>query len=82
MSDHQPNIILSDLEMPRMNGLEFTSHLRASDETKNIPVIMITSRTTEKHIQEAKNIGVNEYLTKPFREDILFEKVNLLAPIV
>jgi chemosensory pili system protein ChpA (sensor histidine kinase/response regulator) len=82
MSACQPDIILSDLEMPRMNGLELTSHLRANQKTKDIPVIMITSRTTEKHIQEAKSIGVNEYLTKPFREDILFEKVNQLVPII
>lgn len=80
MADFQPDIILSDLEMPRMNGLELTSHLRANQTTENIPVIMITSRSTEKHIQEAKSIGVNEYLTKPFQEDILFEKVNQLAP--
>ena len=82
IKENQPNILLTDLEMPRMNGLELTSHLRANEATKDIPVIMITSRTTEKHIQEAKSIGVNEYLTKPFQEDLLLEKVSLLAPIV
>lgn len=82
IKEHSPNILLTDLEMPRMNGLELTSHLRANEDTKHIPVIMITSRTTEKHIQEAKAIGVNEYLTKPFQEDLLLEKVSLLAPIV
>ena len=79
MRDHSPTILLTDLEMPRMNGLELTSYVRSHDETKDIPIIMLTSRTTEKHRQEAKSIGVNEYLTKPFVEDILLEKVQSLA---
>ena len=79
MRDHRPNILLTDLEMPRMNGLELTSHIRSNDDTKDIPIIMITSRTTEKHKQEAKSIGVNEYLTKPYVEDILLEKVQHLS---
>ena len=81
MRKHQPNIILTDLEMPRMNGLELTSHLRSNSDTKDIPVIMITSRTTEKHRREAEAIGVNEYLSKPYQEDMLLEKVRQLAPI-
>ncbi len=81
MRDHSPTILLTDLEMPRMNGLELTSYVRSHDETKDIPIIMLTSRTTEKHRQEAKSIGVNEYLTKPFVEDILLEKVQRLANI-
>ena len=81
MRTHRPSILLTDLEMPRMNGLELTSHIRANKETKDIPVIMITSRTTEKHRQEAMAIGVNEYLSKPYQEDLLFEKVQQLAPL-
>ena len=81
ISKHHPNIVLTDLEMPRMNGLELTSHMRSNEETKNIPIIMITSRTTEKHRQEAKAIGVNEYLSKPYQEDLLLEMVQQLAPI-
>ncbi len=77
MRQHRPTILLTDLEMPRMNGLELTSYVKSHDETKDIPVIMLTSRTTEKHKQEAKSIGVDEYLTKPFVEDILLEKVQL-----
>ena len=79
MRHHVPNIVLTDLEMPRMNGLELTSYVRSHDETKDVPVIMLTSRTTEKHKQEARSIGVNEYLTKPFVEDILLEKVQYLS---
>ncbi len=81
MRQHKPSILLTDLEMPRMNGLELTSYVRSHDETKDIPVIMLTSRTTEKHKQEAKSLGVNEYLTKPFVEDILLEKVQHLAEV-
>lgn len=79
MRDHRPSILLTDMEMPRMNGLELTSHIRSNDDTKDIPIIMITSRTTEKHRQEAKSIGVNEYLTKPYVEDLLLEKVQSLS---
>ncbi len=79
MRDHSPTLLLTDLEMPRMNGLELTSYVRSHDETKDIPIIMLTSRTTEKHRQEAKSIGVNEYLSKPFVEDILLEKVQSLV---
>jgi len=75
----KPDIILVDLEMPRMNGLELTSHIRSKTETKDIPVIMITSRSTEKHREMADSAGVNAYLTKPFSEDELLENIqNLL----
>ncbi|MCW8987918.1 MAG: response regulator, partial [Gammaproteobacteria bacterium] len=74
-----PDIILVDLEMPRMNGLELTSHIRSKSATKDIPVIMITSRSTEKHREMADAAGVNNYLTKPFAEDELLENIqNLL----
>ena len=75
----KPDILLVDLEMPRMNGLELTSHIRSKTETKDIPVIMITSRSTEKHRDMADSAGVNAYLTKPFSEDELLENIqNLL----
>jgi chemosensory pili system protein ChpA (sensor histidine kinase/response regulator) len=73
-----PDIILADLEMPRMNGLELTAHLRADPSTRHLPVIMITSRSTEKHRQEAEAMGVNVYLTKPFAEDELLGHIHQL----
>lgn len=76
IQQRRPDILLVDLEMPRMNGLELTSHVRANQETKHIPVIMITSRSTEKHRQQAHATGVNIYLTKPFTEDVLMEHVE------
>ena len=76
---NKPDLILVDLEMPRMNGLEMTSHLRSKSDTRDIPVIMITSRSTEKHREMADSAGVNAYLTKPFAEEELSENIqNLL----
>ncbi len=74
----KPDILLVDMEMPRMNGVELTSHVRGSKEIKDLPVIMITSRTTDKHKQTATTAGVNVYLTKPFSEDNLLDHVHAL----
>ncbi|HED35196.1 MAG TPA: response regulator, partial [Gammaproteobacteria bacterium] len=68
---HRPDLVLVDMEMPRMNGLELTSHIRANTDTQNMPIIMITSRSTEKHKTTAYNRGVNHYMVKPFEEDEL-----------
>jgi chemosensory pili system protein ChpA (sensor histidine kinase/response regulator) len=75
MQTRQPDLLLVDLEMPRMNGLELTYHIRANDETRNLPVIMITSRSTDKHRRQAEAAGVTQYLTKPYAEDELMEHV-------
>ncbi len=73
-----PDLVLADLEMPRMNGLELTAHLRANQATHTLPVIMITSRSTAKHRHEAEMVGVDTYLTKPFMEDELLEQIHRL----
>lgn len=70
-----PDVMLVDMEMPRMNGLELTAHVRNSENTKHIPVIMITSRSTEKHRQQAKAAGVDVYITKPFSDEVLLDHV-------
>lgn len=74
----KPDIMLVDMEMPRMNGMELTSHVRGFDETKDIPVIMVTSRSTDKHRKQAKEAGVDVYVTKPFSEDDLLDHVHAL----
>jgi chemotaxis protein histidine kinase CheA len=74
-----PDIILVDMEMPRMNGLEFTAHVRNQEATRQVPVIMITSRSTDKHRQQATAAGVNAYLTKPFNSDHLLDQVATLC---
>ncbi|MGB4945962.1 MAG: response regulator [Candidatus Competibacter denitrificans] len=73
----QPDLLLVDLEMPRMNGLELTAHVRGREATRTLPVIMVTSRSTAKHRQEAEKVGVNFYMTKPFTDDELLENVAL-----
>lgn len=75
---HRPDILLSDLEMPRMNGVELISHVRADQALADIPIIIITSRAAAKHRQEAMDAGVDVYLTKPFAEDELLEHIHKL----
>jgi chemotaxis protein histidine kinase CheA len=74
----RPDILFVDLEMPRMNGIELTSHVRARPDTANVPIVMITSRSTEKHRAQARTAGVNMYLTKPFDADALLEQAERL----
>ncbi len=74
-----PDILLVDMEMPRMNGLELTAHARNRSATKDIPIIMITSRSTEKHRREAQAAGVDRYVTKPFTEDELLGHIQRLT---
>jgi len=76
MEKNQPSALLIDLEMPRMNGLELTNRLRASERTRGIPVIMVTSRTSEKHREQARLAGVDLYITKPYREEELLGQLN------
>ncbi len=73
-----PDIILTDIEMPRMDGFEFSRHVRDNDKTANIPLIVISSRTAEKHRNVAKELGVNAFLGKPVQDDELIEQVNAL----
>ena len=74
----RPSLVLTDLEMPQMNGMELTAHLRANQATRDLPVIMITSRSTDKHRREAENAGVNLYVTKPFQEEELLGHIHRL----
>ncbi len=74
-----PDIILTDMEMPRMNGLELTANVRHTERTKNVPIIMITSRSTEKHRQMSAAAGVDVHLIKPFSDDVLLQHVMRLV---
>ncbi len=76
IENKKPSLLLVDLEMPRMNGLELTAHLRSRSEYKDIPVIMITSRSTDRHKTLAENAGVDTYLTKPWSEDELMQCIE------
>ena len=74
-----PDVIILDIEMPRMNGYEFKSNLNNNRQLKDIPVVMLTSRTSEKHQQKAKELGVRHYMTKPYQEEAfvrMLEKIR------
>lgn len=78
IEQEKPAAILMDMEMPRMNGLELAAHLRADGGTAGIPLIMITSRSTEKHRRQAETAGVDSYFTKPYQEDRIVDELNRL----
>jgi chemosensory pili system protein ChpA (sensor histidine kinase/response regulator) len=78
MQDEIPAVILLDIEMPRMDGFEVATRVRASDELRNIPIIMITSRTGDKHRQRAMELGVDHYMGKPYQEEHLLETLGEL----
>jgi len=63
-----PDVIVLDIEMPRMNGYEFKSNINNNEAFRDIPVIMLTSRTSEKHQQKARELGIHHYMTKPYQE--------------
>ena len=69
--DARPDVILSDIEMPRMDGFDFVRNVRGDVNLRDIPVIMITSRTADKHRNYALEIGASHYLGKPYDEDEL-----------
>ncbi|MGD8847517.1 MAG: response regulator [Desulfobacteraceae bacterium] len=75
----KPDLIILDVEMPRMNGYELMSSLRAQDAFKETPVIMLTSRATAKHRKKAKALGVNGFMTKPYRDEEFIALVRRLS---
>ncbi|UCB53964.1 MAG: Hpt domain-containing protein [Thiotrichales bacterium] len=74
--DIKPDLMLLDIEMPRMDGFELATYIRNDERLKDLPIIMITSRTGEKHKEKAMEIGVNQYLGKPYQEDELMKNIN------
>lgn len=80
MTKTKPDVVLLDIEMPRMDGFEVIETMRANPDLKDIPVIMITSRSLEKHRFRAMQLGASAYLTKPYREDQLLELLQRVQP--
>ncbi len=78
MRKKRPDLVLTDLEMPRMGGMELTSMIRGREGMSDIPVLMITSRTTQRHREEAEQSGVSVFLTKPWTENALLDHVQTL----
>lgn len=78
LRDTHPDVILLDIEMPRMDGYEFATHVRNDARVAEVPIIMITSRAGDKHRARAIEIGVNDYLSKPYQEAQLLESISRL----
>ncbi len=70
------NFVITDWNMPEMNGLEFVSNVRKSSEYKKLPILMVTTRSVKDDIIEAMKAGVNNYIVKPFTPDTLKEKIS------
>lgn len=81
LQDAMPDLMLLDIEMPRMDGFEVATQVRHSPRLSHLPIIMITSRTGEKHRERAFEIGVNDYMGKPFQEVELLERIGNLLNI-
>jgi chemosensory pili system protein ChpA (sensor histidine kinase/response regulator) len=75
LEEHRPDVLLLDIEMPRMDGFEVATRIRRDERLKQLPIIMITSRTGQKHRDRAMAIGVNEYLGKPYQESVLLQSI-------
>jgi chemosensory pili system protein ChpA (sensor histidine kinase/response regulator) len=78
-TNQRPDVILLDVEMPRMDGYELTASLRAERAYKDIPIVMLTSRAGEKHRRKALDLGVNEYLVKPYNDEQLLSVIRQLV---
>jgi chemosensory pili system protein ChpA (sensor histidine kinase/response regulator) len=75
MAEETPAVVLSDIEMPKMDGFDLVRNLRGDARWRSIPVVMITSRIAQKHRDYAAELGVDHYLGKPYSEDELLSLV-------
>ena len=76
LQHERPAVVLSDIEMPRMDGFDLARNIRGDVRLKNLPIVMITSRIAEKHREHAKELGVDHYLGKPYAEEELMSLVR------
>ena len=79
LQEHVPDVILLDIEMPRMDGYEVAAHVRGDPRLADVPIIMITSRVGEKHRARAIELGVDDYLGKPYQESELLDAIEALV---
>lgn len=79
LQDEIPDLMLLDIEMPRMDGFEVAKNVRTTQRWKHLPIIMITSRTGSKHREHGLSLGVNRYMGKPYQEEVLLEAIRELT---
>jgi chemosensory pili system protein ChpA (sensor histidine kinase/response regulator) len=82
LQDEKPSVVLSDIEMPRMDGFDLARNIRADARLRDLPIIMITSRIAEKHREHARELGVDHYLGKPYSEDELMRLVRQYCSVL
>jgi chemosensory pili system protein ChpA (sensor histidine kinase/response regulator) len=75
MQETLPDLMLVDIEMPRMDGFDLTRNVRGNEATRSLPIVMVTSRTADKHRNYARDLGVDAYFGKPFQEDALLAAI-------
>jgi chemosensory pili system protein ChpA (sensor histidine kinase/response regulator) len=76
LQEARPSLMLVDIEMPRMDGFDLTRNVRDDARTRHIPIVMITSRSADKHRNYALELGVNAYFGKPFQEPVLLAAIS------
>jgi chemosensory pili system protein ChpA (sensor histidine kinase/response regulator) len=81
LQETEVDVIVLDIEMPRMDGYQFATHVRNDPRLKDIPIIMVTSRSGEKHRAKAIEVGVNDYLGKPYQEAQLINSIESLLGV-
>jgi len=79
LEEQKPNLVILDIEMPRMDGFEVVAHIRNREYLRHLPVIMVTSRSGEKHRDRAARLGVDDYLIKPYQEE---EMINAIRKVL
>jgi len=81
LAEERPTVVLSDIEMPRMDGFDLVRNIRADAKLADLPVVMITSRIAQKHRDYAAELGVNHYLGKPYSEEELLALIGHYAAL-
>jgi len=81
LQDERPAVVLSDIEMPRMDGFDLARNIRSDAALHDLPIIMITSRIAQKHRDHAIELGVNHYLGKPYSDEELLSLVKHYAQV-
>ena len=80
LEKQQVDMILMDINMPTLNGIETTYQIREKEKYKHLPIIAMSAHVFEKEKQDCFNAGMNEYVTKPLDNDLLYEKIKSLLP--